>query len=489
MAKKIRRFLAITMALTLCFMLMIPTAAAKGGGHNGNHGSGNEYIQISVNGQVVHTISGPDGNHTWLVQGTYSYTLDFDKETMVLTYTIGKQSGTYTISLPAEYEGYTIGQVEMTCTFNEADSTNSQSASFDNAKIEITIISVVDPDTDEEIILPTEPDPTEPDPTEPDPTEPDPTEPEAPKTEGVTRLAGENRLVTSELIANQLKEKMGVEKFQNIIVASGGTFADALPGSYLAAVKNAPIVLTLAKQKYIDQTANYIKANLAEGGTVYILGGESAVPKLMEEALAGINVKRVAGTDRFGTNLAILKEAGVKAGDEILVCTAKEFADSLSAAATGKPILLVYKKITDEQKTYLGTLSGCKFTVVGGTTAVPENLEEAMKAYGEVSRLAGKDRLDTSILVAKKYFPDATSSVVAFGWDFPDGLCGGSLAYATKSPLILAHSKEKLAQFIADYTTKAGIKDGYVLGGEGLVDDAATRAIFGMGNEPIILIK
>ena len=178
MAKKIRRFLAITMALTLCFMLMIPTAAAKGGGHNGDHGSGNEYIQISVNGQVVHTISGPDGNHTWLVQGTYSYTLDFDKETMVLTYTIGKQSGTYTISLPAEYEGYTIGQVEMTCTFNEADSTNSQSASFDNAKIEITIISVVDPDTDEEIILPIEPDPTEPEPTEPEPTEPEPTEPE-----------------------------------------------------------------------------------------------------------------------------------------------------------------------------------------------------------------------------------------------------------------------------------------------------------------------
>jgi putative cell wall-binding protein len=188
----------------------------------------------------------------------------------------------------------------------------------------------------------------------------------------------------------------------------------------------------------------------------------------------------VAGKDRFGTNLEILKEAGVKPGDEILVCTAKEFADSLSAAATGKPILLVYKKITDEQKAYLSTLSGNTFCVVGGTSAVPETLEKAMGDYGEVTRLAGKDRLDTSILVAKKYFPDAATSVVAYGWDFPDGLCGGSLAYATKSPLILAHSKEKLFKFTADYTVAAGLKAGFVLGGDKLVTDAAAQAIFGM---------
>ena len=97
--------------------------------------------------------------------------------------------------------------------------------------------------------------------------------------------------------------------------------------------------------------------------------------------------------------------------------------------------------------------------------------------------------MDTSVLVARKYFPDATTSVVAYGWDFPDGLCGGSLAYATKSPLILAHSKEKLFKFTADYTVGAGLKAGYVLGGDGLVDDSATRAIFGMGSEPINILK
>ena len=307
-----------------------------------------------------------------------------------------------------------------------------------------------------------------------------PPQPEAPSVEGVTRLAGADRIVTSFLVADQLKAQMGIEKFDSIIVASGKTFADALPGSYLSAVKGAPILLTLAKDKYVNQTADYIKANLKDGGTVYILGGESAVPKSMETALSGLNIKRVAGKDRFGTNLEILKEAGVKPGDEILVCEGKGYADSLSASAAGKPILLVYKKLTDAQKAYLATLSNCKFTVVGGTTAVPETLEKAMGDYGEVSRLAGKDRLDTSLLVAKKYFPNATTSVVAYGWDFPDGLCGGSLAYATKSPLILTHSKETLFKFTADYTAAAGLKAGFVLGGDKLVTDAAAQAIFGM---------
>ena len=339
---------------------------------------------------------------------------------------------------------------------------------------------------------PTDPEPTDPPATEPKPTEPkptDPTEPDTPKTEGVTRLAGADRLVTSYLVADQLKAKMGVEKFRNIIVASGGTFADALPGSYLSAVKNAPILLTLAKDKYVNQTADYIKANLASGGTVYILGGESAVPKSMEAALAGIKVQRVAGKDRFGTNLEILKVAGVKAGDEILVCTAREFADSLSASATGKPILLVYKKITDEQKAYLATLSGNSFCVVGGTTAVPDTIAKAMENYGSVYRLAGKDRLETSTMVAEKYFASAKAAVVAYGWNFPDGLCGGSLAYAMDAPLILTHSKTKLYTFTATYTTGAGLKAGYVLGGDGLVSDEATRAIFSLGNEPINVQK
>ena len=305
----------------------------------------------------------------------------------------------------------------------------------------------------------------------------------------VTRLAGKDRFDTAFKVADQLKSVLGVSKFDSIIVASGATFADALPGSYLAAVKNAPILLSYSKGKYNDQAKDYIRKNLKPGGTVYILGGTSAVPTSMEQGLDDFKVVRLAGEDRFGTNLEILKEAGVTPGQEILVCTAKDFADSLSASATGLPILLVYKKLTNEQKAFLSKLSGNSFSVVGGTAAVSENLAEEIKSYGSVTRLAGDDRLKTSNLVAQKYFKNANSAVVAYGWNYPDGLCGGPLAYAMKAPLMLTHSKTKLYGTTASYTTGAGIKNGYILGGTGLITDEAVRAIFSMSAKETINVK
>jgi putative cell wall-binding protein len=206
----------------------------------------------------------------------------------------------------------------------------------------------------------------------------------------------------------------------------------------------------------------------------------------MYDALTGFRVERIAGADRFGTNLEILKVAGIQPGEEILVCTGKEYADSLSASATGKPILLVYKRLTDEQKSFLSRLSGNSFCVLGGTSAVSEELAAAISTYGPISRLAGKDRLDTSVLVAEKYFRDADTAVIAYGWGFPDGLCGGPLAYANKAPLVLTHSKDSLYTFTAGYTVPAKIREGYILGGDKLISDKATRTLFCMSDYAVL---
>ena len=79
-----------------------------------------------------------------------------------------------------------------------------------------------------------------------------------------TRVTGDNRFETAFLTADKMKEVMGVEKFDTIIVASGLNFADALSGSYLATVKKAPILLVY--DGYIDQVRDYISRNLAEEG-------------------------------------------------------------------------------------------------------------------------------------------------------------------------------------------------------------------------------
>ena len=59
----------------------------------------------------------------------------------------------------------------------------------------------------------------------------------------VARLAGNNRYDTAFAAANELKAKLGIPKFGAVVVSSGEDFADALAGSYLAAMKDAPILL------------------------------------------------------------------------------------------------------------------------------------------------------------------------------------------------------------------------------------------------------
>ena len=299
----------------------------------------------------------------------------------------------------------------------------------------------------------------------------------------VRRLAGENRWDTALLVAEEMRKQLGVQKFDAVIIASGNDFADALAGSYLSTVKNAPILLSWGKGgkfEYLD-TGNmtYIMDHLKPGGTVYILGGKNAVPEMYEESLDDFRVKRLGGANRFETNLMILKEAGVKAGDEVLVCTSTNFADSLSASATGKPILLVFNesgKLYGEQPAYLASLQNCSFTVIGGESAVSKKLESAIGAYGRVSRLAGGNRFETSVLVAEKYFENPESAVLAYAWNYPDGLCGGALAYSMDAPLILTMTKYE-SQAIA-YAEAEDIGQGIVLGGVSLISQLSVEKIF-----------
>ena len=304
--------------------------------------------------------------------------------------------------------------------------------------------------------------------------------------DGVTRVYGNDRYATAFKAADALKENLGVQKFENIVVACGTDFADALSGSYLANQKNAPILLVRNNKNTMNSVKDYIKKNLVSGGTVYLLGGKNAIPVAMESGLDGFTVKRLAGNTRYDTNLEILKEAGV--GDkDILVCTGKNFADGLSASAVNKPILLVKDSLNAAQKEFLSGLSGNKIYVIGGTNAVSAKTESALGAYGSVTRISGASRYDTSVNIAKEFFPNASSAVLAYGQNFPDGLSAGSLACSMNAPLILT-STNKPDQAVT-YVTAAGIKSGAVLGGPGLISDKVVKRIFSMGTDDQITVK
>ena len=300
----------------------------------------------------------------------------------------------------------------------------------------------------------------------------------------VFRLSGKTRIQTSMAIADALKKELGVTRFDCVIVASSANFPDALTGSYLAAKKNAPILLT--NNGVNADVVSYITMNMDFDGTVYILGGTGAVSQDFEDRLIelDINYKRLSGKTRYQTNLEILKEAGVDTSTEILICTGTGFADSLSASATGKPILLVGSKLTAEQEEFLKTTWG-RFVIIGGSGVVSADVEAKLNqiATATVQRISGKTRYETSVKVAERFFPNPSEAVLAYAQNYPDGLCGGALAYALKAPLILTDVKTAPAE---PYFAVRNVTGGYVLGGDILVKDAAVRTLFGLAdNEPV----
>lgn len=302
-----------------------------------------------------------------------------------------------------------------------------------------------------------------------------------------TRLAGATRYETAFLTANALKKELGISKFSAAIVTSGENFADALAGSYLAAKKNAPILLTKSGNSNIGDVMAYIRQNVASGGTVYALGGATIVSdKLLELRANGYRVVRLAGADRYETNLKILQEAGLSKDDPVLVCTGLDFPDSLSASALGLPILLVKSSLNNGQLSFLRQYTGGSYILVGGVGAVSTTVENQLLNDGAwVHRLAGADRYATSVMTAQFFYGSSvglfeapTSVTLTYSLNFPDGLCAGPLAYATGSPLLLtANGKDSAA---AHYANTLGIRQGYALGGPSLISENSLDGILSL---------
>ena len=183
----------------------------------------------------------------------------------------------------------------------------------------------------------------------------------------VTRLGGNNRYETNLAIVNELEVPAGTD----VYITTGRNFADALSVSGIAADSRAPIILTSGdlRQEALDKIAEI------QPGTVYILGGTSAVPESVETQLKGYNVKRLKGNDRYETAVAIAGTYSGKSKEDALIATGSNFPDGLVAgplvAELGVPFLLVSKTSAAKAAAYTKSKSITNYYIMGGEGAVP----------------------------------------------------------------------------------------------------------------------
>ena len=218
-------------------------------------------------------------------------------------------------------------------------------------------------------------------------------------------------------------------------------------------------------------------------GNVYFVGGKLVLSESLKTQFkkAGYTVKRVAGNDRIGTNIASLKNVGVKNGSEMLVSDGWDPYTSLIASATGKPVLLVQKGgLTKEQKSFLKN-KNLKFTLIGDTGKVSSTVESNLKSYGTIKQRIKAGNLDSlSVAVAKKYWPNGPSEVFLARSEttFADSLSGGSECIYFKGPLLLVSEESYSAskKYVNGLYT---VKRITVFGGPLAISDKLAKSIKG----------
>lgn len=296
------------------------------------------------------------------------------------------------------------------------------------------------------------------------------------------RIFGSTRYETSYNIFNK-----GWETSENVILASGIDYPDALCAAPLAVKYNAPILLS--RNTTLEAQPD-LKASLVNKGVknVIIIGGETAIPKVIQDQIAslGINVRRIGGKDRYETAVLIAKEVGVTNG-EIALANGMSFADGLSispiAAKKQSPILLTKKdSIPEVTKNFIHENAINKTYVIGQTTVIADSVAGQTKGP---ERLGGANRYETNAIIFNRFKSEVNLSdiYVASGLAFPDALSSSALAAKNGNFVLLSNIRQvedPVKNIINEI--KPNLDKVYVLGSNIVVSD---DIVLGLGVDNI----
>ena len=253
----------------------------------------------------------------------------------------------------------------------------------------------------------------------------------------VCRVAGRNRYHTAAMLS--------AENFPDgadiVFIATGAGYPDALAGGAVAARVGAPLLL-VAPGVIPPETEEELER--LEPDQIVILGGEAVVTAAVASQLEGYgSVIRLAGSNRYGTAAAISQFGFPNGTETVLIATGANFADALAggpAAAylEGVVLLTLPGSLPTETSDEVARLEPDNIIVIGGTTVISAQVEEALNALAPTTRVFGSDRYATAAALSEAVFPESVGSLyVAVGTNFPDAIAGGAAAGLNGSPLLV----------------------------------------------------
>ena len=286
------------------------------------------------------------------------------------------------------------------------------------------------------------------------------------------RLGGASRYETSVKVS-----QAGWTHSDNVVLARGDEFADALCAAPFAKQLKAPVLLTSTKALDASVIAELKRLKTKK---VYIIGGTGAISASVENAVKalGITVERISGTDRYATSLAIANRMTNKS--QVFLVTGTSYADALSissyAAATGSPIILTAKNQMTAGAAKFIKDNNSKVYVIGGNGVISDSV---VNSIINAERISGSDRYATNLAVLNKFASgyNLENVYLATGANYPDAICGSALAGKENAPIILVNSNASTNQKVYVKSIMEKVTKVNVLGGEGVLSPATIETI------------
>lgn len=265
------------------------------------------------------------------------------------------------------------------------------------------------------------------------------------------RFQGENRAKTAVNV-----QRHYFANTNKVILVNDNAYPDAISATNVSMGKY-PLLYTGKNSLSVETKSSLDKMFLDE---IYLMGGVNTISKNVENKLRKnfphAKITRIMGNNRYDTSA---ESAKTRANTTNLIFAAgTNYADALYAtslaAHQNAPILLVSNEgLSQSTRKFIQSIGNIdSVTIVGGEISVNQSVKNQIENLTKkrVTRLAGVDRYESSVEVAKRVNANPAEVITTSGEVFADALVSSTVAQKIKAPILLV-KKDVLPLKVREY--------------------------------------
>lgn len=252
------------------------------------------------------------------------------------------------------------------------------------------------------------------------------------------RFQGDNRAKTAVNV-----QRHYFANTNKVILVNDNAYPDAISATNVSMGKY-PLLYTGKNSLSVETKSALDKMFLDE---IYLMGGVNTISKNVENKLRKnfphAKITRIMGNNRYDTSA---ESAKTRANTTNLIFAAgTNYADALYAtslaAHQNAPILLVSNEgLSQSTRKFIQSIGNIdSVTIVGGEISVNQSVKNQIENLTKkrVTRLAGVDRYESSVEVAKRVNANPAEVITTSGEVFADALVSSTVAQKIKAPILL----------------------------------------------------